>query len=134
MPFGADVLFFQNQIHLFIGHSPFFHHVPAMTMAGTSSVTPLRPSVRPSVPTNRHLLATLNFRKFSFPKLPPSPLTQPDLLSCVPFFRILIPNLKLLREKVRQSVRPSVRTSYQRHPLSKSNSFDRNFMKVGHIV
>ena len=25
-------------------------------------------------------------------------------------------------------------TSVQRHPLSKSNTFDRNFMKLGHIV
>ena len=28
----------------------------------------------------------------------------------------------------------SVRTSHQRRLLSKSNSFDQNFMKLGHIV
>ena len=31
-------------------------------------------------------------------------------------------------------VRPSVRTSVQQRPLSKSNTFDQNFMKVDHIV
>ena len=37
---------------------------------------------------------------------------------------------------VRPSVRTltSVSTSHQRRPLSKLNSFDRNFMKLGHIV
>ena len=31
-------------------------------------------------------------------------------------------------------VHPSVRTYVQRRPLSKSNTFDQNFMKLGHIV
>ena len=35
---------------------------------------------------------------------------------------------------VRPSVRPYVRTYVQRRPLSKSNTFDQNFMKLGHIV
>ena len=32
------------------------------------------------------------------------------------------------------SVRPSIRTTHQRCPLSKSNSSDQNFMKLDHIV
>ena len=35
---------------------------------------------------------------------------------------------------VRPSLRTSVSTSHQRRPLSKLNSFDRNFMNFGHIV
>ena len=35
---------------------------------------------------------------------------------------------------VRPYVRTYVHTSVQRRPLSKSNTFDQNFIKLGHIV